>query len=144
MSTDLAYLHLHLKNTKLRLKSKYSWDDDFINMAVSEYGRFLTLIKQHPEFKIVPGKVVDEVWHDHILHTKSYTAYCATEFGEYLHHEPNDASSPEVIDMKPTLQLYEKTFGYAPPKAFWLDEVKTKSEATTSSGCRSGCRGCYT
>jgi hypothetical protein len=60
--TSAINLHNAIKNTKLRLKKEYSWDDDFVNMAVNEYGRFLELHKKFPKEKIVPGKVVDFVF----------------------------------------------------------------------------------
>jgi hypothetical protein len=35
-----------------------------------------------------PILILDEVWHTFILYTPYYTKFCATFFGEYLHHMP--------------------------------------------------------
>lgn len=129
---DLVNLHSLLYNTKLRLKSEYEWDDDFVNMAVNEYGRFLILHKQNPKGKIVPGKIVDKVWHDHILHTRDYIKFCDHEFGGYLHHDPKDRSSSEINDLKPTTELYKQTFGHEPPKKFWLEDVHAKNVSSSN------------
>lgn len=115
-------LHQLLKNTKLRLKSEYGWDDDFVN----EYGRFLILHQLQPNGIIVPGKVVDEVWHDHILHTREYIKFCQTTFGDYHHHDPKDQSNSNMNYLKPTVKLYEETFGHPPPSKFWIEELFVK------------------
>lgn len=36
----------------------------------------------------MPSKAVDEVWHQLILHTQFYHAFCKKAFGTYLHHDP--------------------------------------------------------
>ena len=130
---NFANLHHLLKNTKLRLKAEYGWDDDFINMAINEYGRFLILHKLQPKGKIVPGKVVDKVWHDHILHTREYIDFCKLEFGDFLHHDPKNQSSIETNDLIPTLELYEKSFGHPAPSKFWLEDIIVKTKVCNHS-----------
>lgn len=139
-------LHTHLKNTKLRLKIKNGWQEDDINAAINEYGRFLQLHKKQRTGIIVPGPMVDEVWHTHILHTRDYIKFCESEFGEYLHHDPKDYSTNETHDVAPTIKLYEETFGHKPPAKFWFGlppETKVPKVTTTvishgASCCRCG------
>jgi hypothetical protein len=142
-------LHKLLKNTKLRLKNEYGWDDEFVDTAVNEYWRFLYLNKTNPKKTLVPGKVVDKVWHDHILHTRDYIDFCTKYFGEYFHHDPRDQSSDKMNDMTGTLDLYRENFGHDAPRKFWLEEVKIKVKAgqyTTTinavAACKSGCCRC--
>jgi hypothetical protein len=139
----IAQLHTELKNTKLRKESKYGWTNDFTNSVVNEYWRFLYLHKCYPDIAIVPGAAIDEVWHDHILHTKSYIAFCAKYFGDYLHHEPKDKSSDEKApDITNTLALYEATFGHKPPQEIWGNKPIAPPRptisvvASSSSDCR--------
>lgn len=40
----------------------------------------------------MPSKLVDEVWHELILDTTSYVAFCRTVFSSYLHHFPDGKS----------------------------------------------------
>lgn len=141
---SLANLHSFLKNTKLRLKAEYGWDNDFVDAAINEYWRFIYLHKNNPKVTIVPGKVVDKVWHDHILHTREYIDYCTKELGEYFHHDPRDYSNKNSVnDPKPTVELYKKTFGHEPPAKFWTNEViKQQPIITAHTGsfdCRCGC-----
>lgn len=134
MTTEFtSKLHSLLKNTKLRLKHEYDWSDDFVNGAVNEYGRFLHLHKLLPNGKLVPGKAVDKVWHDHILHTRDYIKFCETELGGYLHHDPKDQSIQEMNDMKPTIELYTSTFGHPPPSIYWLEDIKTHIRYDTNT-----------
>lgn len=117
-------IHRGLANTKLRLIQEYGWKPDFVDAAVNEYIRFLEMHIAFPNITIVPGKVVDKVWHDHILHTRDYIAFCQSAFGDYMHHDPKDRSSDKVMDMKPTLELYHQRYGHPAPQVYWLDDVK--------------------
>jgi len=36
----------------------------------------------------MPSRVVDDAWHEFILMTEAYTAFCGQAFGRYLHHTP--------------------------------------------------------
>lgn len=39
----------------------------------------------------MPSRAVDEAWHEFILDSLSYSGFCDTAFGEYLHHTPDEA-----------------------------------------------------
>ncbi|HUB98823.1 MAG TPA: hypothetical protein VMS11_03255 [Solirubrobacterales bacterium] len=41
----------------------------------------------------MPSRAVDEAWHEFILDSLGYTAFCDAAFGEYLHHTPDEALS---------------------------------------------------
>jgi hypothetical protein len=56
--------------------------------AEMDYRRFLHLHLQYPSLEIVPTKLIDEVWHQHILDTRAYAKDCEDMFGEFLHHYP--------------------------------------------------------
>ena len=56
--------------------------------AEMDYRRFLHLHLQYPGLEIVPTKLIDEVWHQHILDTRAYAKDCQDMFGEFLHHYP--------------------------------------------------------
>lgn len=45
-----------------------------------------------------PNYIVDELWHLHIIYTKSYFNFCSNVFGEYLHHNPTENISNDLID----------------------------------------------
>ncbi|MBK9493922.1 MAG: hypothetical protein IPO08_05155 [Xanthomonadales bacterium] len=35
-----------------------------------------------------PLRIIDEMWHAFILHTRSYAEFCEKYFGRFLHHQP--------------------------------------------------------
>jgi hypothetical protein len=42
--------------------------------------------------------VVDDLWHEFILHTKAYDDFCKHAFGRFLHHTPAVVLGPEKRD----------------------------------------------
>jgi hypothetical protein len=65
-----------------------SWTNEQCESAEREYKRFLTLVKLNPKKEIVPTKLMDKFWHQHILDTMAYQKDCQTVFGYFLHHFP--------------------------------------------------------
>jgi hypothetical protein len=49
---------------------------------------FLTHLKSGRQHVSMPSQVVDDLWHEFILHTKNYDAFCSRAFGRFLHHTP--------------------------------------------------------
>lgn len=46
----------------------------------------------------MPSRVVDDAWHELILDSVAYTAFCDAAFGTYLHHTPDEAMSTSMAD----------------------------------------------
>ena len=49
---------------------------------------FLAYLNSGRQFVAMPSQVVDDLWHEFILYTKAYEAFCAKAFGRFLHHTP--------------------------------------------------------
>ena len=49
---------------------------------------FLAYLKSGRRYVSMPSQVVDELWHEFILHTRHYEAFCRRAFGGFLHHTP--------------------------------------------------------
>jgi hypothetical protein len=49
---------------------------------------FLTHLKSGRRNVSMPSQVVDDLWHEFILYTKNYQAFCRRAFGRFLHHTP--------------------------------------------------------
>lgn len=49
---------------------------------------FLAYLKGGLRFVSMPSQVVDDLWHEFILHTRHYEAFCNKAFGGMLHHTP--------------------------------------------------------
>ena len=49
---------------------------------------FLAYLKGGRNFVAMPSQVVDDLWHEFILYTRTYEAFCNNAFGRFLHHTP--------------------------------------------------------
>jgi hypothetical protein len=56
--------------------------------AVRSYRAFLSLLAAYPDRQLVPTKVIDAVWHAHLLDTSKYATDCQQLFGRFVHHFP--------------------------------------------------------
>ncbi|PKH02129.1 hypothetical protein CXF72_13320 [Psychromonas sp. MB-3u-54] len=113
-----------------RLKHKFT-DTDEAEMAVEEwdagqleYQRFLTLKMLYPSEVLVPSKLVDKVWHAHILDTRAYREDCEKLFGRFIDHYPyfgvygKDDQKLLEQSFDKTIDLYEKHFDVSMAKSW--------------------------
>eukprot|EP00456_Euglypha_rotunda_P062656 TRINITY_DN527_c0_g1_i12.p1 TRINITY_DN527_c0_g1~~TRINITY_DN527_c0_g1_i12.p1 ORF type:complete len:187 (-),score=27.66 TRINITY_DN527_c0_g1_i12:23-583(-) len=110
----------------------------FTEGGITEYKKFLTIIKQEG-IDASPSRVIDEVWHNHILDTRAYFHDSEVIFGKYLHHKPGFASTVEErkvfrsqYDL--TLDAYAKLFG-APPAEYWPQPKEVGVDDNDCAAC---------
>jgi hypothetical protein len=53
----------------------------------------------------MPSMLADDMWHEFLLHTRDYAAFCDTAFGRFLHHIPESAMTPDEAVASPTSRL---------------------------------------
>jgi hypothetical protein len=78
-----------IRSLKYKLMKDNAWNQSDHKEAEEEYMRFLTLRMIHPQAELAPSKLIDIVWHAHILNTEAYHQDCDRLFGKYLHHVPH-------------------------------------------------------
>ncbi len=49
---------------------------------------FLAYLMSGKRYVSMPSQVADELWHEFILYTREYDAFCRSAFGGFLHHTP--------------------------------------------------------
>lgn len=98
------------------------WTKRYADRAIAEYKKFvfLTVVAEH---QIVPSDTVDQVWHAHLLLTKSYwEEFCPQILGKKLHHHPTKGGKEERAKFhdlyRHTIASYQKYFG-KPPQDIW-------------------------
>ncbi len=81
-----------------RMLIKYKWKEQRVDDAILGYKQYLymTQVLNSP---ISPGGDVDEIWHQHILHTNKYGDDCMRVLGRFLHHIP----TPVSVDLNEVL-----------------------------------------
>lgn len=79
---------------------------------------------------ISPPPLVDEVWHNAMLDSRTYMRDVTKVFGKYLHHSPSGGSTQENGALEKAywhgIELYEKSFGEIPIPGIWGLELKKK------------------
>lgn len=61
-------------------------DRQLVARALRQF--FLAYLKSGYQFVSMPSQLADDLWHEFILYTREYEAFCKAAFGRYLHHTP--------------------------------------------------------
>jgi hypothetical protein len=104
------------------------WYMELCDKAEEEYKKYLTLIKLFPEADIVPNRMMDQFWHQHILDTKAYADDCNKIFGQFIHHYPYFGMHG-AEDKKNLMEAFEHT------KSFYRITFLTEMEEAFASRC---------
>lgn len=49
---------------------------------------FLAYLMSGKRYVSMPSQIADDLWHEFILYTREYQAFCRRAFGGFLHHKP--------------------------------------------------------
>lgn len=97
------------------LVDKKHWSCQKAQILVVQYRHYMYLrAKYYTNHMLPPSLQIDEIWHNHILHTRKYIEFCNCIFGEYLHHNPSNQHTTSLkIEnaFHDTQNLYFKEFG---------------------------------
>ncbi len=104
-----------------RLARENGWTQQFALGAIDEYKKLVFLAK-HAGHPVTPSLEVDEVWHLHMIYTRSYWEEMCKEIDFQLHHGPTKGGKKENEKFtnwyEKTKESYKKFFG-EPPAEFW-------------------------
>jgi hypothetical protein len=119
-----------------KVAKKHGWSTSFALKAVAEYKKFVYLGIVGDRV-VTPSKVIDKVWHEHMLFSEAYRNFCKkilhTRFDHYPELMPNEDQT-EVFSAQYiyTLELYEKEFNQDVPADVWA-RPKFKLQEVTGS-----------
>ena len=117
---------IDLSFIKDRMTRKYNWSKNRAENAIKRYKQYLYIVSEE-EKGVCPTPDTDQVWHDHILHTKKYMEHCELIFGRFLHHQPFSSSEEKENSSSSLLSdLGPKYFG---------DQYPTKTDEMVSVDC---------
>jgi hypothetical protein len=107
----------------LRLAHENNWTKNFALEAILEYKKFMYLAAT-AQGMVSPSKIVDIVWHQHLIFTQSYNDFCQI-LGKRIQHIPSTHDKKDFKKFQEaasrTKQLYATHFGKQ-PKAFWTHD----------------------
>jgi hypothetical protein len=61
-------------------------DCQLVAQALRQFFLAYLSSRQHPVS--MPSQVADDLWHEFILYTRNYQAFCQRAFGHFMHHTP--------------------------------------------------------
>ncbi len=132
---SIASINLEMVKMKMQDKSEWQgWTSEQCDSAEVEYKRYLQLNLQFPKSSIVPNKIMDTMWHYHILDTRAYCKDSEEVFGGYFHHYPYFGMRGEQ-DKQNLLNSFEKT------KEMYLETFKESMIRGEHTDCWHDCEG---
>lgn len=100
----------------LRLANENYWTQNFTQQAILEYKKFMYLAAVS-DMMVSPSEIVDTVWHQHLIFTKSYHEFCQI-LEKQIQHIPSTHNKEDFQKFKlakeRTTKLYETHFGNQP------------------------------
>jgi hypothetical protein len=101
-----------------RLVRQGSLSEEWVDMAILEFRRYLVVRLLSPEPVMMLSAVVDEVWHASILFTRLYADLCQRIFGHFLHHDPE---MQPIADPSAEWRVFEDRYTalFGTPGALW-------------------------
>jgi hypothetical protein len=130
-----------------KIARKHNWTERFALRAIDEYKKFVFL-GVTSDVPVTPPKIIDMVWHEHILFSRAYREFCDAVLTRPFDHNPELLPTPDQTDVfetqfEQTLDSYEREFRVPPPEDIWgtpkfKRERKISGEADSSSYTDSG------
>ncbi len=106
-----------------KIARKLHWKYRFARKAIWEYKKFIYL-GIVSDFQVTPSRIIDQVWHEHVLFTRAYREFCTEVIHYPFDHNPELMPDPKMTGIfhaqyLDTIELYKKEFGIDPHAAFW-------------------------
>jgi hypothetical protein len=106
-----------------KIAKKHGWKNHFAGKAITEYKKFIYLGIIN-DSQVTPPKIIDVVWHEHLLFSKAYRDFCNDVIEQNFDHHPElipvadqtDRFNAQYFD---TMELYKAEFGVEPPPDIW-------------------------
>jgi hypothetical protein len=120
-----------------KIAGKHGWEKQFAMKAIFEYKKFVYL-GVISDFTVTPSKIIDVVWHEHLLFTEAYRDFCSTVIEHNFDHFPE--LIPNILQTKKfqqqykqTLELYVAEFNIEAPESIWGNTKFDKKRMTQVS-----------
>ncbi len=118
-----------------KLARKLGWKKKFALKAIWEYKKFVFL-GVVADFGVTPSKIIDQVWHEHLLFSAGYRLFCQNVIMHDFDHSPELVALEQQTEIFQaqyyrTIQFYINEFGSNPPTDIW-GETKFESNLEKS------------
>ena len=108
----------------LRCARNLNLNEDEVFDALAAYKQFMVLkavCKDFDATKLSPPPLVDEIWHEHILDTRGYRAFCDAAFKQFVDHDPDGVldCGARRVRRERTLHKLKECFEDEYDKSIW-------------------------
>jgi len=120
-----------------KISRKLKWKKNFALKSISEYKKFIYL-GVIADFSVTPSKIIDQVWHEHLLFSSGYRKFCNEIIQSDFDHNPELISMDIQTELFQsqyyhTIDLYKQEFGFEPPADIWdITKFKEKKDEITT------------
>lgn len=109
-----------------RIARDNAWTDAYTQRVIMEYKRFMFLLATTNEM-LAPCDAVDQVWHMHLIYSKSYwLGFCQDILQKWIHHNPSEGKAQDADKYKTayrrTKERYYEVFRVEPTSDIWYDD----------------------
>ena len=87
------------------------------------------------EERLTPSILVDCAWHEFILFTRYYSAFCRQHFGRYIHHHPGGTEVENRSCFRKTHYWYRRLLSREPEVRFWGHVLIEVADASDCGPC---------
>ncbi|MBL0170506.1 MAG: hypothetical protein IPP90_07180 [Gemmatimonadaceae bacterium] len=120
-----------------KIARKHVWSTHFALRAIDEYRKFVFLGVTGDGI-VTPSKVIDTVWHEHLLFTRAYREFCRDVLQRDFDHHPELMPSEEQTGVyaqqfEATLARYRAEFNVRPPWDIWGTPKFKRDDATAQA-----------
>jgi hypothetical protein len=94
VANALSYEHPEVVD---RLERVLGMTNTEAEVLFADVKKYLCLVVASGE-RLTPPHAIDLGWHEFILYTRDYAAFCNRMFGKFVHHTPNPALTPHLVE----------------------------------------------
>jgi hypothetical protein len=91
----LAFIDAYQFPTSVRLRfagRHETLSPEAVRTVEAATRQWFRLAARHPRARLaMPSHIVDDMWHELVLHTRDYEQFCRSAFVSFLHHTPESA-----------------------------------------------------
>lgn len=112
-------MKFNIEKVLRRYRKDFHVGEETAKFHEEELKRYLFLCAKYPGKGFPMFKMLDDLWHTFIIHTKEYFAFCYELGVPYLHHTPSEEGEKVNLDVYSFfLQKYIEEFGDPQPEVW--------------------------
>lgn len=117
-----AALEYPIDDIRQRYQQAYNISASVASLRERELKRYLCIAAKNPDVHLPIAGVLDPLWHEFLLDTRSYLTFCRRLGVDFVHHVPDTepgSTTNRLGRYRKLIELYEQEFNETPPHDVW-------------------------